>query len=318
MAHTRYDRENYMADNYGNPDGYGQRLANWGRGLFNKAKTKGLDAFSRAAGAARGGGFRGDGEEDSPFVMEPSNSDRAASMFSNARNRGSELFTNARDRGKGAYDSGLNKFSDAWAKAQGLFERDADEPGEDRSQWTETRQKMEEEKDKEKTYQIDKIRRRFNSKIKYEKDPLERKRLEIERDAKIRQIDGKGMSAAERFMLGKGGDFMAGVNSTSDSDVIQPGYKSFDVDSSPDEIARARTYNKRLQDLSGKWSKPAAAIGKGLGAFASASMGGIPGLLAGTAISKGIPMAADWLMNRSAGKHEEEDAMERKYNPNRL
>jgi hypothetical protein len=239
--------------------------------------------------------------------MQPPNIERMRSALSEARSRGAA-----------ALSSGLDNFSSGWQKAKGLFERDADEPEEDRSNWSEAQVQMQQQKDDEQQYQINKIAKRYNDKIKYEKDPLEKKRLEIERDAKIRKLAGKKMSAAEQFMLGKGGDFMAGVNSTSDDDIVKPGYKTYDLENSPDEIARAKAYNKKLEGLSGRWSKPAAAIGKGLGAFAASSVGGIPGLLAGAAIGKGIPMAADWLMNRSARNHEEEDAMERKYNPNRL
>jgi hypothetical protein len=279
MASTIYDGN----DNLAMPEGEGR---GWGwrdrvGSLFNRAKTKGLDSFSQMMGAARGGVFRG-----------------------------KELYGRGKKRG-------LDSFSSSWNKAKGLFEREEDAP-EELTKMSDLEIKTREDKDAEIRYKIEKIEKKYDEKIRNESDPLEKRRLEIEKELKIRQLEEKGMSAAEKFMMGSGGEFMKGLNSTSDRDVINPNYKSFDIDSTPEEINRAKAYNKKLQGLSQRWSGPSAGIGKGLGAFAAASMGGLPGLIAGTAISKGVPMAADWLMSRSAQKHEDEDAMERKYNPMRI
>lgn len=286
--------------------------------LLNRGKTKGLDAFSRMTGAARGGGFSGTGDADSPYVMQPSNRDRMSEAIGRAKSAGAAGLSQGKEFFGKKSRQGLDAFSSGWNKAKGLFERPEDEPEEDVTKLSDTELAMKKEKDDEIRYQVEKIRKKYDEKIKYEKDPLERRRLEIERDMKIRKASGKKGSAAEEFMMGKGNDVLDAINSTTDADVIPAGYKSYDVDSSPDEIARARAYNKKLTGLHKTWGKPSAAIGKGLGAFAAASMGGIPGLIAGTALSKGLPMAADWLMSRNAQKYENQDADERRYNPNRL
>ncbi|MDR1433649.1 hypothetical protein [Candidatus Endomicrobiellum devescovinae] len=313
------------------PYNYNERIvpetSGWGwrdtaRSHLNRGKTKGLDAFNRMIGMARGGGFSGTGEADSPFAMQPSKRERLSNAYGRVRNIAKSEGTASLARGKeflgNTRRKGLDAFSSGWNKAKGLFERPEDEPEEDLTTLSEQSLEMKKEKDTEIRYQIEKIKKKYDSMIKYEKDPLERRSLEIERDMKIRKASGKKGSAAEEFMMGKGNDVLSAMNSTTDADVIPAGYKSYDVDSNPDEIARARTYNKKLGEMHNRWGKPAATVGKGLGAFAAASMGGIPGLVAGTALSKGIPMAADWLMNRNAQKHEDQDADERRYNPNRL
>jgi hypothetical protein len=306
MAITR----NYPTNDYNNGLGLGDLARDYvrrGKEYIGGAKRKGLDAFTRGLESARGAGYGGEGTEDDPYIM----SDRVGDLANRAKGRVSSW----RNRAK---REGLERFSSGWNKARGLFERGEDEPEEDVTKLTETQLNMRKEEEKKRNYDIRKIEEKYDAKIKYEDDPLEKRRLEMEKEAKIRQIMGKGLSAAEKFMMGKGGEFMEGLKSTSDRDVINPNYKTYDIDSSGEEISRARAYNKKLQRLSERWSKPAAGVGKGLGAFAAASMGGIPGVIAGTAISKGLPMAADWLMSRSAKKHEEEDASERKYNPMRL
>jgi hypothetical protein len=206
---------------------------------------------------------------------------------------------------------------DAYHKAKSFFERPENNPEEDTTDYTEAQLADKRDRDDEIQYKINKIKRKYKDMIKYENDPLEKRRLKIAMEMEMRQAANQPLSRAEQFAAGSGGEFMKGMNSTSDSDVIQPGYKSFDVDSSPDEIARARTYNKSRQN-SARWAKPAAAVGKGLGAFAAASMGGIPGLIAGKAIQHGVPMVQDWWANRKAQQAEDKDADERRYNPNRI
>jgi hypothetical protein len=70
------------------------------------------------------------------------------------------------------------------------------------------------------------------------------------------------------MMQGTAGDVLAGFNSATDNDVMSAQYEMHDMDSSRDAMAGATFYNKTHGELQRRWERPAAAVGKGLGAFA--------------------------------------------------
>jgi hypothetical protein len=222
--------------------------------------------------------------------------------------------------GLSSFTSGISDLYNRGRKKYDEFLENPEIPKEDFSQMPEAERIIATDKQALKNEKIKTVFRKFQKKIDNTDDPLEKQKLEIERDIKIRQLEGGQLSGAEEMYSGKGiNRFLSGMKSAGERDIINPNYKKYNPQSaSQDEIARAEKYNTEYGNMHNRWGRTASTIGKGLGAFAGGMLGGIPGLAVGTAISKGLPMAADWLMSRKAQKAEDEDAMERRYNPNRL
>jgi hypothetical protein len=167
----------------------------------------------------------------------------------------------------------------------------------------------------------------YNDKIGMEDDPLTRQSLELEKDYhRKRQYaedrdeptfsSGKGFGL-EDFLFAHDNPFFDAIKSTKKEHMIEPGYQGYDMDSSPEEIKYARKYNKELQNMS-RFDAPLTATSRGLGAFAGAMMGGLPGLLVGKGLASGIPIVADMIKSSLAKGKADDDALERRFNPHRI
>lgn len=169
----------------------------------------------------------------------------------------------------------------------------------------------------------------YNDKIEMEDDPLTRQSLELEKDynrkrqyspvrdeSAFRPENRKGLGL-EDFLFAHQNPFFDAIKTTKKEHMVTPGYQGYDIDSSPEEIKYARKYNKELQNMS-RFDFPLTATSRGLGAFAGAMMGGIPGLLVGKGLASGIPMIADMIKSSLAKTKADNDKLERRFNPFRL
>jgi hypothetical protein len=166
-----------------------------------------------------------------------------------------------------------------------------------------------------------KIFKKYTKLIRSTDDPLIKMQYRHQMEDEMRKVFGENVAPRSELEKKMGGlnTFIEGASSLKPEEMLKPGYKNFEMDDDPEYIKRARKYNRELGRMSNTYDKPVAAVGKGLGAFTAAAMGGTPmGLLAGQAISSGIPFVADWWKNRKAQQYEDQDADRRRYNPRNL
>jgi hypothetical protein len=166
-----------------------------------------------------------------------------------------------------------------------------------------------------------KILKKYMKLIRSTNDPLIKMEYRHQMEQSMREAFGEDISPRSILDKKMGGlnMFLQGATSLKPEEMLNPGYRSFEIDDDPEYIKRARKYNRELSRMSARYDKPVAAVSKGLGAFTAAALGGTPaGLLLGKGIASGIPFVADWWKNRKAQQYEDRDADRRRYNPRNL